>query len=221
MGLILYIPKAFENNDKKKLYDFIQRNSFGILFSQEENGPFATHLPFLIDENQGENGILIGHMAKQNPHWKNLNNKEVLVIFSGPHAYISPTWYNEDHTVPTWNYAAVHIYGTFRMINEQDELVELIEKTVNFYESSMTNPWNARFNNKFISGLMNGIIGFEIKINKIEGKWKFNQNHTIERQQNLVKGLRTSNQYHSEEIAEIMEENIKQIIEKERLVRKN
>lgn len=205
----MYIPKAFEITDKIKLYEFIKRNSFGILFSQEEYGPFATHLPFLIDEKKGEADVLIGHMAKPNPHWKNLNNQEVLVIFSGPHAYISPTWYNEDNTVPTWNYVAVHIYGTVRIINKKEELVELMEKTVNFYEASMPNPWNAQFDNKFIDGLMNGIVGFEISINKIEGKWKLNQNHSIERQQSLVSGLRTSNHYNSEEVASIMEENIK------------
>lgn len=205
----MYIPKAFENNDKIKLYDFIKRNSFGILFSQEENGPFATHLPFIIEEKKGEVDVLIGHMAKLNPHWKYLNNKEVLVIFSGPHAYISPTWYNEDNTVPTWNYIAVHVYGTVRIINEKEEMVELMEKTVNIYESTMPNPWKAQFDNKFIDGLMNGIVGFEISVNKIEGKFKLNQNHSIKRQQNLVTGLRTSNQYNSEEIARIMEENIK------------
>ena len=205
----MYIPKAFEVNDKMKLYDFIKSNSFGILFSQEENGPFATHLPFLIDEKNGEADVLIGHMAKPNPQWKNLDNKDVLVVFSGPHAYISPTWYNEDNTVPTWNYVAVHIYGTFRIINKKDELVDLMEKTVHFYEASMPNPWKAQFDTKFIDGLMSGIVGFEISINKIEGKWKLNQNHSNKRQQNLVKGLRTSNQYNSEEIASIMEENIK------------
>jgi transcriptional regulator len=205
----VYIPKAFEVNDKTKLYNFIKKNSFGILFSQEENGPFATHLPFLIDEKKGEPDVLIGHMAKPNPHWKNLDNKEVLVVFSGPHAYISPTWYNEDNTVPTWNYVAVHIYGTFKIINKKDELVDLMEKTVHFYESSMPNPWKAPFDTNFIDGLMSGIVGFEISINKMEGKWKLNQNHSNKRQENLVKGLRSSNQYNSEEIANIMEENIK------------
>ncbi len=204
----MYIPKEFKVSDKTKLFDFIRGNSFGILFSQEENGPFATHLPFLVDENVGE-GVLISHMAKLNPHWKNLNNKDVLIVFSGPHAYISPTWYNEGNTVPTWNYVAVHVYGTVRIIDEKEEIVKLLDKTVKYYEASMRNPWNAKFDNKFIDGLMNGIVGFEISINKIEGKWKLNQNHSIERQQKLVEGLRTSNQYNSGEIASIMGENIK------------
>lgn len=205
----MYIPKAFQVSDKPKLYDFIKSNSFGILFSQIESGPFATHLPFLIDENSGEGGVLISHIAKANPHWKNLNNEEVLVVFSGPHTYISPTWYNEKNTVPTWNYVAVHVYGTVRILDEKEEMVELMKKTVDFYEASMPNPWNTQFDNDFIEGLMRGIVGFEISINKIEGKWKLNQNHSIERQQNVVNGLKTSNKYNSIEIASIMEENIK------------
>jgi transcriptional regulator len=153
----MYIPKAFKVSDKTKLFDFIKCNSFGIMFSQEENGPFATHLPFLIDANIGE-GVLFSHMAKPNPHWKNLNNKEVLIVFSGQHAYISPTWYNEENTVPTWNYVAVHVYGTVRIIKEKEKLFELIENTVDFYEASMPNPWSAQFDNKFIDGLMKGTV---------------------------------------------------------------
>ena len=211
-GLLVYIPKAFEVKDKKKIYDFIKTNSFGILFTQEEYGPFATHLPLFVDEKKDKADVLIGHMAKQNPHWKHLNNKEVLVVFSGPQAYISPTWYNEDHTVPTWNYVTVHIYGTVRIIDEKEAMVELMEKTVNFYEASMQNPWKAQFDNKFIDGLMHGIVGFEISINKIEGKWKLNQNHSIERQQNLIKGLRSSHQQSSEDIANLMEANINEVL---------
>ena len=204
----MYIPKAFEVNDKTKLIDFIKSNSFGILFSGEENAPFATHLPFLIDESKGANGVLIGHMAKPNPHWHNLNDKEVLVVFPGPHAYISASWYNDANTVPTWNYVAVHVYGTFKLTETKEELVEVIEKTVDFYESSMPEPWNANFDNKTIGGLMNGIVGFEISINKFEGKWKLNQNHSIQRQTNVINGLKTRYEYNSQEIARMMEQNI-------------
>lgn len=204
----MYIPKDFEVNDKTKLFDFIKSNSFGILFSQEDEGPFATHLPFFIDENKGDNGVLIGHMAKSNPQWKNLNEKKIIVVFPGPHAYISPTWYSGANTVPTWNYVAVHIYGEFKVMEKKDDMKDIIEKTVNFYESSMSTPWKAEFNDKFIDGLMNGIVGFEISINKVEGKWKLNQNHSIQRQQNLIKGLKTRDEYDSQEIAKLMEQNI-------------
>jgi transcriptional regulator len=206
----MYIPKAFEVNDRTKLVEFIKSNSFGILFSQTEEKPFATHLPFVIDESKGENGVLIGHLAKPNPHWKNLNQKEVLVVFHGPHAYISPTWYNETNTVPTWNYVAAHIYGEFKLVENRQELKDIIEKTVAVYESDMPNPWAAEFDDKFIDGLMNGIVGFEIIIHKIEGKWKLSQNHSMQRQRNVIEGLKSSNQYNSKEIAKLMEQNLVQ-----------
>lgn len=204
----MYIPKAFEVNDLAKIFEFIKSHSFGILLSQEENGPFATHLPFLLDEKKGEQGVLVSHMAMANPHWKDLHNKEVLVVFPGPHTYISSTWYNDENTVPTWNYVAVHVYGTVRMIERKEELVDLLDKTVDFYEAEMPNPLKTQFDNKYVDGLMNGIVGFEVIINKIEGKWKLNQNHSVERQQNVVNGLKKSNQYDSVEIARLMEENI-------------
>jgi transcriptional regulator len=204
----MYIPKTFEVNDRTKLLEFVKNNSFGILFSQTNEGPFATHLPFLIDESRGRNGVLTSHMAKPNSHWKNLNNKEVLVVFPGPHAYISPTWYNETNTVPTWNYVAVHILGEFKLVENKAEMKDIIEKMVDFYESSMPNPWKAEFDDMFIDGLMNGIVGFEINIKKIEGKWKLNQNHSVQRQQNLINGLKTSNECNSQETAKLMEQNI-------------
>ena len=206
----MYIPKAFEVNDKTKLVNFIRDNSFGILFSQEERGPLATHLPFFMDEKTGDSGVLISHMAKRNPHWNKLNGKEVLVVFPGPHAYISASWYNEPNTVPTWNYVAVHVYGTVRIIEKKEEMVERMEKAVHFYESSMPSPWNAKFDDEFIDRLMNGIVVFEISINKMQGKWKLSQNHSVQRQQNVINRLKTSNKYDSATIAKMMEQNINQ-----------
>ncbi|WP_017726037.1 FMN-binding negative transcriptional regulator [Halalkalibacterium ligniniphilum] len=204
----MYIPKAFEESDKQVLADFIKTNSFGILFSQEMDGPFATHLPFLLEEYKKDNGVLISHMAKANPHWQQLDGKEVLVVFPGPHAYISASWYHEENTVPTWNYVTAHVTGTVRVIKAKDELVELIEKTVAAYEDPMPAPWKANVQEPFIDGLMNGIVGFEIMVKKIEGKWKLNQNHSIERMQNAVNGLKESNQIHAYDIAALMEEKI-------------
>ena len=205
----MYIPKAFEESDKTKLLNFIKNHSFGIMFSDNGNGPFATHLPFIMNENIGGNGSLFSHMAKANPHWRDLNDKEVLVVFSGPHAYISPTWYGEPNTVPTWNYVAVHVYGTFKMIEDKEKTKRIIEDTVHFYESSLPNPWAVQFEQQYVSGLLNALVAFEIEITKIEGKWKLSQNHSIQRQKNLAKNLAASNKYDSVEIAKLIEENIK------------
>ncbi|MBD3921720.1 FMN-binding negative transcriptional regulator [Paenibacillus sp. PR3] len=210
----MYIPKAFEVDDKTKIVNFIKDNSFGILFSHHKNNPFATHLPFLIDEKKYDKGVLISHMARANPHWRDLDNKEVLVVFSGPHAYISPSWYEEPRIAPTWNYVAVHAYGEFKVIDDRDEVEKIISNTVNFFESPLPNPWLVSFDDKFIDGLMNGLVAFEIKLNRLEGKWKLSQNHSIQRQQNLVKGLASSDKYHSLEIAKLIEENILKVEEK-------
>lgn len=202
----MYIPKAFQVDDEDKIVSFIKANSFGILFSTIDGQPFATHLPFLLAEN---NHVLWSHMAKQNPQWEHLHNKEVLVVFQGPHAYISPTWYHEPNTVPTWNYVAVHVYGTFQLIEDKEMMKHLLEKTVDFYESSMPTPWKVAFDD-FTEHLMEGTVCFKINIQKIEGKWKLSQNHSIQRQQNLIKGLKTVDHYHSKEIATLMEQNISQ-----------
>src|SRR4051794_27392492 len=100
----MYVPSAFAESDLNKLHDFIERNSFGLLVSLVKGVPFATHLPFLLERNSGPDGSLVGHMARANPHWQELEAQTVLVVFSGPHAYISPTWYEAENVVPTWNY---------------------------------------------------------------------------------------------------------------------
>ncbi|MBE3555178.1 MAG: FMN-binding negative transcriptional regulator, partial [Thermicanus sp.] len=185
----MYIPRPFEVSDQQELFNFIKNNSFGILFSRTERGLFATHLPFLLEERTNQ-GYLLAHMAKENPHWKELQREEVLVVFSGPHTYISPTWYGDKNTVPTWNYVAVHVYGECELIEDQDSLNSIMEKTVQFYESSLPNPWQADINDEFVKRLMKAIVGFRIRIARIEGKWKLSQNHSIERQQNVISSLR-------------------------------
>src|SRR3954454_11462855 len=108
----MYIPVAFDESDPVRPHAFIRRHSFAVLPSRHEGGLVASHLPLLFDVEDGPKGRLLGHMARANPQWKQVVG-DVLVVFSGPHAYISPAWYEEEGTVPTWNYAAVHAYGTF------------------------------------------------------------------------------------------------------------
>src|ERR1700677_1757380 len=102
----MYIPTAFAESDPTKLHDFIEQHSFGLLVSQVDGQLFASHLPFLLERTTGSHGCLVGHMARANPQWKQITGQNSLVVFSGPHAYISPTWYESEQVVPTWNYAA-------------------------------------------------------------------------------------------------------------------
>ncbi|GGH81294.1 transcriptional regulator [Pullulanibacillus pueri] len=204
----MYLPRAYKEEDVNRLIQFIKKYSFGLLFSQSEEGPFSTHLPFIVDETRPEKAILLSHMAKANPHWKNINDQDVLVVFTGPHAYITPTWYQEENTVPTWNYTAVSVYGRVHIKQESCEKKEILERTTDFYEASQTSPWKVDFNDPVMEALTNGVVGIEIEIKKLEGKWKLNQNHSRERQQRVIAGLKTRKDDDSQEIARLMEENL-------------
>jgi len=136
----MYIPAAFNQADQDKLYDFIQLNSFGLLVSQVDSEPFASHLPFLLDRSSGPNGSLVGHMAFANPQWCHADNQNVLAVFSGPHAYISPTWYGVENVVPTWNYLAVHVYGRFQVIHDEQSLAAILQDFVCSTKPPCHNP---------------------------------------------------------------------------------
>ncbi len=177
----MYIPAAFAEPDRTKLHDFIEQNSFGLLVSQVDGLPFATHLPFFLERTAGPHGCLIGHMARANPQWEQAVGQTALAIFSGPHAYISPTWYEAVQVVPTWNYAAVHAYGRVRIIEDESALLVIVQKSVRIYEQAMPRPWSLGNIGLYMERLLGQIVGFRIEIEKIEGKWKLNQNHPVER----------------------------------------
>ncbi|PRX40466.1 PaiB family negative transcriptional regulator [Planifilum fimeticola] len=204
----MYIPKPFAMNDRESIVRFIRENSFGILFSQGNGRAAATHLPFLFKEREGRLGTLYGHMARANPQWKSID-REVLVVFPGPHAYISPAWYGEENTVPTWNYVAVHVYGTFRIIEDEETMKRLLRETIHFYESEREDPWQTDPNREFFKNLMKATVGFCIEITEIQGKWKLNQNHPIERRKRVIEGLKREDRYDSGQIARLMEDQIK------------
>lgn len=206
----MYTPKAFEVTDRQTINDFIRKNSFGILFSHTGSQPTATHLPFLLEEEGAGHGLLLGHMAKANPQWREADNQEVLVVFQGPHTYISPTWYNEANTVPTWNYVAVHAHGKFKVINDKHRAQVIIESTVNFYESAMPIPWSVDLSNTFMDGLMGAIVAFEITIRRVEGKWKLSQNHSLERRNKVIAALEDHSKENSAQIAKLMRRTMDQ-----------
>jgi transcriptional regulator len=200
----MFIPKEFKVEDRQRLLKFIEENSFGILFSHDEEGPQATHLPFILrDKDKPE---LIGHIAKANPQWKNLDGKKGLAVFSGPHSYISASWYKEKKNVPTWNYVAVHVQGTIEILTEGKELLSILQQSVDFYENGFENPWKMEDETETVSRLLNGIVGFRMKIDTIEGKWKLNQNKSTENKIEVIKNLRKQDVYDSHEIADLMED---------------
>ena len=168
----MYLPPAFEIKDRDAMHAIIRENNFGALFNQVDGAPFATHLPFMI-----EGDFLVAHMARANPQWKQFSaSEEILAVFHGPHGYISPSWYASEPVVPTWNYTAVHAYGIPRIVESGDRLAEIVDETVTEYESGFEQPWKADLPEEFRQNMMKAIVGFEIPIARLEGKFKLGQN---------------------------------------------
>ena len=172
----MYTPAHFQVNDRDTLHEFMRRHSFATIVSHDGQVPQATHMPVLLNPTQGEHGFLLSHMARANPQWRHFGTSEVLIIFTGPHAYISPAWYVSEPAVPTWNYTAVHAYGIPRIVTDHDRFVQMLHDLVEFYESGRPNRWNGELPPEFRDGLMKGIVGIEIEITRLEGKFKLSQN---------------------------------------------
>lgn len=185
----MYIPAAFAETEVNRLHDFIEQHSFGLLVSQVEGLPFASHLPFLLDRTAGPHGTLVGHLARANSQWREAGGQTVLAVFSGPHAYISPTWYEAEQVVPTWNYVAVHAYGRVEVVEDEGALLEIVRGMVQVYERAMPRPWSFDPASTFVERLLAQIVGLRIEVEKIEGKFKLNQNHPAERRQKVVRAL--------------------------------
>ncbi len=204
----MYVPSSFRETNADTLFEFIKQHSFGMLVSQVDELPFVSHLPFLVDRETGDHGRLIGHMARANPQWIDAAG-DVLVVFSGPHAYISPTWYESDKVVPTWNYVAVHVYGTLQIIDDEESLIGIVRDYVDTYEKSMPQPWVLdTLSGDFIHALVQQIVGFEILVTRIEGKWKLSQNHTVERRQKVIGVLGEADDDDSRKIAALMQQTL-------------
>ena len=199
----MYIPASFAESDPARLHEFIRRNGFAVLTSQGQGGLIASHLPLLFDAEAGPHGRLLGHMARANPQWRDVQG-EVLAIFSGPHAYVSPSWYEEEGTVPTWNYVAVHAYGDFQVVEERDGLLDILRRSVLTYESPRPEPWAFDESAPHVEAMRKAIFGFRIEITRLEGKWKLSQNHPEARRRKVLRALAARPDEDSREIARLM-----------------
>lgn len=187
----MYIPKHFEEKDRTLLIKFMREFNFAVLVTEEKGLPTATHLPFLIEERD-DKIILKAHMSKANPQWKHFTDgKEVLVIFSEPHSYISPTLYEHKRNVPTWNYIAVHAYGLPKIFKEGYETEKLLYASFEEFEKSYKIQYD-ELDTDYKNKLLKGIVAFEIKVTRLEGKFKLSQNKTDEDRKN-VKSMLESN----------------------------
>lgn len=190
----MFTPRPFVEADLERLRAIVEANSFGLLTSNGPDGPVATHLPFLIDlDSESGEGRLLCHMARPNPHWKAIGeDSAVLAVFGGPHGYVSPRWYATEIGVPTWNYVAVHIRGRARLVEEPSELRAMLERLTAFHESAQSRPWSmAEAPAPFIEKMLDGLVGIEIAIERIEGKRKMSQNRSTADQAGVIAALRS------------------------------
>jgi transcriptional regulator len=188
----LYIPEHFKVHEQETAITFMRANPFAILISQAADGPFATHLPLAVREN-GEQVTLRGHVARENPHWQYLESQpQALVIFHGPHAYVSASNYVTHENVPTWNYGAVHAHGKARVFSEPEQLLPILHDLIGTFEARYAEQW-AELTEAYRRRMLSHIVGFEIVVTSIEAKFKLSQNRTKQEQENVIASLSASN----------------------------
>ncbi|MDQ0430408.1 transcriptional regulator [Planomicrobium stackebrandtii] len=204
----MFIPKYFKVSDFEEITDFVQQNSFATLVTTKKGKPIATHLPLQL-KKQGEDYFITGHMAYGNPQWRTFEtSEEVLIMFQGPHAYISSSWYEQEN-VPTWNYQAVHLYGTAQLMSEEElkqDLTNLMQK----YESHRENPvlWDT-LSPSLLEKELKGIVGFKIPVREVQAAYKMSQNRNETDYKNIIDRLQEEENPTSKQVADEMARNSK------------
>ncbi|MGF0240180.1 FMN-binding negative transcriptional regulator [Rhodococcus sp. IEGM1300] len=206
----MYLPSSFAINDLQEMQKQMLGTRLAIVITQGEQGLQATHLPLLLNADEGPNGTLYGHFARANPQWKELQNgAEALVIFAGAEAYVSPGFYpsKAEHgkVVPTWNYVAVHAYGTAEVFSDANRLLTLVSALTDRHEGNRAQPWKvADAPADYIDGMLKAIVGFALPIQRLEGKRKLSQNRSAEDIAGVRKGLAASPDVQDQALAHLM-----------------
>lgn len=191
----MYLPAATAEADPATLHALIRAHPFATWVTQGADALTADHVPFLLDADVGAHGMLVGHVARANPVWQTLGQgTESLLIFQGPQRYITPSWYaaKREHgkVVPTWNYAVVHVHGHPRTVEDRAWLRRLVSRLTDVHEAPRAAPWAvADAPRDYIDGMLAGIVGIEIPITRIVGKWKVSMNRSVADRQGVVDGL--------------------------------
>ncbi|MFO0925376.1 MAG: FMN-binding negative transcriptional regulator [Pirellulales bacterium] len=199
----MYIPSSFHVEDSNVVAQFVRDHSFATLVSHDGTTMYASHLPMLLDDRQAPWRLSL-HMARANPQWKHLEQcREVLVIFSGPHAYVSPSWYSDPQSVPTWNYTAVHVTGRARLIEDTHQLDQLLNDLIQVYEKDRPEPWIYQPQQETHEQLTQAIVGIEIEAIRVEAKFKLSQNRPQD-YDSVANALRSSSHPHDQEVGMLM-----------------
>lgn len=206
----MYLPPEFKEESVPVLHEAIRQTALGTLVTLGEAGPEASHVPMLIDPEPAPYGTLIGHVSRANPQWQqSAAGAQALAIFLGPDAYISPAWYatkrQTGKVVPTWNYVAIHAYGELRFFEDAERLLRLVTRLTETHEAGRREPWAVSdAPAEFVRGMLKGIVGFELPIVRLEGKWKMSQNRPAEDRSGVIEGLQREGGASDVAVAEAM-----------------
>lgn len=201
----MYIPKINLLTDRDEIISFMKQFSFATIVTAKDGLPIATHLPFLVITKEGK-VMLTSHFAKANEHWQHIEKTSVLVIFTEPHAYISPTHYDKELNVPTWNYIAVHAYGTGKLITGEKATFEVLEATIDTYETTYRKQWNV-LPGDYKLKMSKGIVAFDVIVTDLQAKQKLSQNRSGTERNKIIETLSKSSDTNEQLIATYMQRN--------------
>lgn len=200
----MYIPPYYKLTDKEKIFAHLQNNPFGIIASSSNNRVEATHLPFVI-EGTSDQLTILSHLSKGNPQWKEMQDKEVLVIFYGPDAYISPGNYEKKENVPTWNYTTVHARGRVKIIHNAGITRDILEKTITRFEPSYMDQWKS-LDESYKTRISEGLVAFELEEISTEAKYKLSQNKTDQEIGNIIEDLSKQEDTRANDLSKVMKD---------------
>jgi len=201
---VVYLPPAFTETREEVLLEHIERHDFGLLVTQGTAGLIASQIPFLAERRDGAL-YLQGHIARANPQAADLDGGEALAIFTGPHSYISPSWYEAGPAVPTWNYASVHAYGPARCIGDAAWLRDLVRRLSERHEAREPMPWDMQgLPEDYVQSMLKGIVGIEIAVSRLEGKFKLSQNRPAADRPRIIAALERRDDPESHRVAQLM-----------------
>ena len=204
----MYRPRHFDIDDAAVLHRFMREKSFVLLVTAPEGVPTASHIPLFLDTDGDGPDRLLGHVAKANTQWRDFDGEtEAMAMFWGPHAYVSPHWYESEKMVPTWNYLTVHAYGKPKVLSEPKDARDVLARLIDVYESDTTGNWSMdRLPETYVEKQLNGIVAFEMPVDRLQGTFKLSQNRSAVDREGAIKGLRGTGDPESLEVARLMAE---------------
>jgi len=205
----MYVQPAFAVNEHESLHALIRQRPLGTWIARNGTETTVNHVPFLLDDRRGEHGVLMAHVPRANPVWRGLSDSESIVVFHGPDAYISPSWYaskqEHDRVVPTWNYVVVQAHGVSQIIEDRDWLYTHLQKMTGTHELAIGSDWKIEdAPSDYIDNMMKALVGIEIPISRLVGKFKMNQNRSDADKAGVIAGLRQSGESRSLEVADLV-----------------